>query len=268
MTRPLSISNIAWPAEHDDEALTLIRAQGFTGVELAPRKVFGPLDQVAPGALRDYRSRCDSMGLGIPALQGLLFGVEGVALFGDDAGRAALLAALSDVAVAAGLLGAHACVFGAPKLRDPGALAPDAAFDLAVGFFRRVGEIYAGEGTALTFEANAEAYGCRFVTRTEEAIDFVAAVGSPGLRLQIDTGTMFMNGEDPSVIGRAVPYAGHFHASEPQLAPLGTGGDHAPIAAALNEAGYDGSRSVEMRIAEDWRGAVIDAARLMNTIYG
>ena len=267
MMERVSISNIAWPAEQDDEALMLVRDLGFSGVELAPRKVFGPLDQVSEATLRAYRERCAAVGLAIPALQGLLFGVDGPALFGDDAGRDILRTALTDVARTARVLGAHACVFGAPKLRDPGAMDPAQAFDLAARFFRDVGAIYADEGTVLTFEANAQAYGCRFVTRTQEAIDFVTAVDSPGIRLQIDTGTMFMNGENPAVIARAVPVAGHFHASEPELAPVGTSGDHAPIAAALRAALYNGSRSVEMRAVTDWRESVTRAAGFMSAVY-
>ena len=54
------------------------------------------------------------------------------------------------------------------------------------------------EGSALAFEANAAIYGCRFVRHTAEAIALVQKVDHPGIRLQIDTGTFLIDGDDPA----------------------------------------------------------------------
>jgi sugar phosphate isomerase/epimerase len=50
------------------------------------------------------------------------------------------------------------------------------------------------------------------------------------------------------VIPQAVNSIAHFHISEPELAPIGTGGvAHPAFAAELRSAGYGGWVSVEMR---------------------
>ena len=263
---PISISNIAWPKESDDEAIDLSRRLGFMGIELAPGKVFSSSNGLAEACA--YRERLGELDLCIPAFQAIVFGVEDCALFGTDAQRANLSRHLEKVARLAGAAGAGACVFGAPKLRDPGELRPEAAFGQAVEFFAALAPAYEAEHCALTFEANAAHYGCKFVTHTDEAIALVKTVDRPGIRLQLDTGTIALNDEPESVIEAAAPLTGHFHASEPDLVPVGSSRtDHRALGRRLREAGYDGWRSVEMRACEDWQGAMRRAANVMAAAY-
>ncbi len=266
MDARISISNIAWPQESDDEAIDLAHQLGFTGIELAPGKVFSSWSALTEA--RAYREKLGEQGLSIPAFQAILYGVENCALFGADSRRANLSRHLEKVARLAGATGATACVFGSPKHRDPGNLPPEAAFDQAVEFFTALAPAYEAEQCAITFEANAAHYGCRFITHTDEAIALVRAVGHPGIRLQIDTGTMALNQEPASVIDDATPFAGHFHASEPDLAPVGsTRTDHRAFGRHLRKAGYDGWRSAEMRAGTDWQGAMRNTAATMKAAY-
>ena len=264
----LSISNIAWPAECDQEAVLLAGRLGFEGIELAPAKVFGSLEACPRNRFTDYRRWLSEHGLEVSALQAILFGVEHCELFRSQESRARLAAHLARVAEAAGLLGAKACVFGAPTLRDPGDLTPDAAFEIAAKFFATVAECFEKAGTALTFEANPAHYKCRFITETRQAIRLVEAVDRPSFRVQIDTGTIFINGEDPSIVSDAAPLAGHFHASEKDLAPLGSlGSDHGAVAAALYRGAYSGWRSVEMRSQPQWRDNMRTAMDFLRSAY-
>ena len=212
-----AVSNIAWPAEADEEALTLASRLGFSGIELAPAKVFGPLGEVSRTALTDYREALAARGLRIPALQAILFGVDDAHLFRSDAARECLLARLTRVAEVAGALEAGACVFGAPGLRDPGDLAQETALDIAAAFFARLAPRFADHGTTLAFEANPPIYDCRFVTRTREAMALVARVDTPGFGLQLDMGTVFANEEETETVVAAARACVHCHASEPRL---------------------------------------------------
>ena len=199
MIRGAAISNIAWPSLAEAEALVLARQAGFTGIEIAPAKsVAGWPDQ--PRDVLDLRRRIEAEGLSVAALQAILFGMTGVELFASEATRQRLFNHFVMLARVAGQLGASACVYGAPRMRDPGPLEAAPALDRAVDFFRSVAPVFAAEGTCLAFEANAEMYGCRFITRTREAIELVRRVDHPGFRLQIDTGTVLINGEDDGVI--------------------------------------------------------------------
>ena len=201
-------------------------------------------------------------------MQGIVYNAPGAHLFASSESREALYRHLVMIAKMAGVLGARACVFGAPKLRDPGDLSPREAGLIAVDFFRRIGPAFAAEGATLTFEPNARHYACRFITTTAEAIDLVEEIDTEGIGLQIDTGTLFLEHEDPQILIRAARHAGHAHVSEPDLAPLGTSGvDHRPVAAALRASGYRGSLSIEMRAAADWQAAIEQAVALVRETY-
>lgn len=262
MDRPFAVSNIAWPASDLDEALALLPKLGFTAVEIAPFNVFGTWDGVldaAPG----LRQRITDHGLHCAALQGILYNVPGATLFDDPA---ALHVHLDLVARLAEVLGAAACVFGAPRQRDPGTLPPAEAHAKAVDVFRAIGPAFATRGTSLAIEANARRYACRFLVTTEEAAAFVAAVDTPGIGLQIDTGTILLEHEDPAVLGRAAN-AVHAHVSAPDLAPITPGPEHLAMAASLRASGYAGAISIEMRPTPDWRADLAAAASFVRSAY-
>lgn len=263
----LAISNIAWPPTELPAALKLARRLGLEGVEIAPYNIFGRWD-VADDEIRALRSHIEEAGLVCPALQGILFNVAGAALFDGPESRAILAGQLSRIARMAGLLGASVCVFGAPKQRDPGELSVDQAKETAADFLRRLGPVFAENGATLTFEANARAYSCRFITTTAEAIDFVTYVDAEGIALQIDMGTLFLEGEAPEVLLAAAPLAAHAHVSEPGLQPIGTSGvDHGGVARTLKGSAYGGFLSIEMKAVENWQEAVEKAVRLTREEY-
>lgn len=264
----VSVSNIAWPAPVDDEAIDLALELGFEGIEIAPSKIFPDLINGASQAARYYRTRLGERGLAIPSLQAIMYGTSQCELFVSSTTRRALRDHLASIAELAGLLGAHACVFGAPKLRDPGDLNDQQAMSIAVEFFADVAPIFSSAGTCLAFEANAVQYNCRFITRTVEAIELVKQINHPGVRVQLDTGTIFSMSESPDVVGDAAPYAAHFHASEPGLVPVGSvGSNHALIAQALGQSDYEGWISVEMATTPNWQEDIRNAAKLIATTY-
>jgi sugar phosphate isomerase/epimerase len=265
--RSFGISNLAWPSAAWPDALRLMRELGVSAIEIAPFDFFKRWD-ADDDAVRALADEIAGAGMTCPAMQGILYQAPDVHLFASAEARAALRSHLARVARIADLLGAKACVFGAPRQRDPGDLTVAQAWDIAVDFFRAVAPVFADHGAAIAFEANARLYGCRFVVTTREAAAFVAAVGHPGCGLQIDTGTLFLESEDPDVLRAAAPLAVHAHVSEPGLVPIGSAGvDHAPIAAALRASGYAGSLSIEMKAVPEWRTAVAGAVTFVRGTY-
>lgn len=268
MSAGLAISNIAWPAEDDAEALDLARAAGFTGVELAPAKSFGAWDGIDLAHVRATAAALSARGLPVVAMQGILFGVTEAKLFGSPEQRTVLATHLRLVARIAGACGGVPCVFGAPGARDPGDRTASQASEEAAAFFATVAPDFAREGASLAIEANPEAYGCRFVTHTAQAVALVRRIGMAGIGLQIDAGTVMLNGEPANVLIDAAPLAVHCHASAPQLAPVAEhAAAHAPLAATLRHAGYLGRVSVEMRATADWRAAIRAAGTRMAAIW-
>jgi sugar phosphate isomerase/epimerase len=264
----LSISNLAWPDDADQEALDLITSLGFDGIEIAPRRVLGDLREVKAEQIGTYRGQLVNRGLAVSALQGVLFGASGVQLFVSETTRFAMANSLKEIARLGGALGASCCVFGAPALRDPGSLAPSATFAIASEFFQDIAPQFASEGLQLCFEAVPVAYGSRFVTATEEAYALVEHVDTFGFALLVDTATMFVNGEDPGIIEQFASRIGHVHVSEPNFVPVGTSRvDHQLIAKALATMRYDGWITVEMKASKNWQEAIQQAHGFVSRCY-
>ena len=263
----LAISNIAFPAGQLDAGLDLLGELNVGAVELAPYNIFGRWD-VARRDVEQLRKHLEARSIRCRALQGIVFKAGAAHLFASAERRQLLFQHLRTVAEMAGALGVTACVFGAPQLRDPGDIEPHRARAIAVQFLRQLGPIFASEGAALSFEPNSSRYSCRFITNTSEAIDLVRDINSPGIAVQIDTGTAFLENESPEVLAGAVPYTAHAHISEPDLVPVGsTDCDHRPFSEALRSGGYAGALSIEMRPVDDWENALRRAVVFARETY-
>jgi sugar phosphate isomerase/epimerase len=75
------------------------------------------------------------------------------------------------------------------------------------------------------------------MTTSSETAEVVRKIDHPAIRMQLDTGALAVNSEDPvTVLQDCAPLIGHIHASEPDLLPLGDGvADHAKVVAALKQ---------------------------------
>lgn len=244
----LAVSNIAWDASEDDAIASALRAEQVHAIEIAPTKWrASPLDASA-AEVAGYRRAWEDRGMRIVSMQALLFGHPEFQLFGDTSG--AMQDYLRRMTAFGAEVGAHALVFGSPKNRVRGALPIDEAMRMATDFFRPLGEFAAQHNVRFCLEANPAAYGCDFVTTTAEAVSLCEAIASSGIAVNGDLGGMTMNGESVRAsIERAADVLGHFHASEPELAPLGVAADHVAAAAALVSVEYDRWVSIEMRAA-------------------
>jgi D-psicose/D-tagatose/L-ribulose 3-epimerase len=244
----LAVSNIAWEPGEDDAIAELLRREGVGGVEIAPTKWRERPLEASSADIEAYRRAWADRGLPIVSMQSLLFGRPDLQLFGDQSTRAATLDYLRRVVDLSAKLGARALVFGSPKNRIRGALAVAEALDIACDVFRAVGEHARANDVVFCIEANPPAYGCDFITTTAEAIAVCRAVDDPAVRINADLGGMTLSREDvASTLKAAAPFIGHFHASEPNLEPLGEGAQHAVAAAALDAIDYAGWVSIEMR---------------------
>jgi sugar phosphate isomerase/epimerase len=81
-----------------------------------------------------------------------------------------------------------------------------------------------------------------------ETAKVVRQIAHPAIRMQLDTGALMINNEDPSeVLQNSSMLIGHIHASEPDLVPLGDGAtNHAAMAAAVLQQLPDHIVSIEM----------------------
>jgi len=267
----LSVSNIGWGSAPDDPAvLELLRDRGVEGIDVAPTRLWPGWEGASLASAEAWRAKLEDAGFVVPAAQSLLYQRPELTLFGDEAGRRALVEHIVWVASLLEALGGVSLVFGSPKLRDPGGMDPAAAFARARETFREIGDRVAELGTCLCIEPNPPVYGCTFVNTSAEGRALVEAVDSPGFGLHLDASGCRLAGEDPAQAVRdSVGWIQHMHASEPQLgsfeAPVV---DHAGVGAALAEVGYDRWLSIEMRPHEPALERLAEAVDHVTRAYG
>ena len=88
----LSISNIGWDAEQDEAVYRLMGAYGFSGLEIAPTRIFPE----APYSQREAAKRWSEnlkaqYGFGVSSMQSIWYGRQ-EKLFGNEEERQVLLA--------------------------------------------------------------------------------------------------------------------------------------------------------------------------------
>lgn len=267
----LAVSNIAWPRDQEDAAAALLEARGVRGVEIAPSAVWSDPTASSKRERLEYRRAWERRGIAIVAFQALLYGRPDLTIFSGPDARAATtdyLFRLIDLAVD---LGARVLVFGSPGHRRTAGLAPREADEIAETFFRGVGRVGEHYGVQLCIEPIPRSWGCEFVTTIREGLDLVRRVDSGGFGLHLDAASAAAEPDAASVIREAGTVVAHVHASEPNLAPIGSGGvNHAAFAAALRRIGYSSWVSIEMRVADRERSIdrVDEALRHAQTAYG
>ncbi len=243
----LCISNIAWEMEDDDTVYSMMNQLGFHCLEIAPTRVFStPYDQPM-ASLLSYKKHVESFGLQLVSMQSLIYNRPDVQLFTDDQSREQFKGVLKQAIDFASALNIKNLVFGSPKNR----VMHDEEHDycVAIEFFREIGAYCKEKGVLLAIEANSSMYGTNFLTTTKSAGDFVKEVNSEGISLQIDTGTMLINKEDPTIIQEYMKWVSHVHFSEMNLNVLNKENDlfYHSMFSILKEMNYQHCVSIEMR---------------------
>jgi sugar phosphate isomerase/epimerase len=245
----LAASNIAWVEEDDGRVAGLMTALGYEGLEIAPSRVWRAPLEAGQAEIADFRSRWERWGIRVVAMQALLFGRSDLAIFRSDSERRETRGHLEGMIRLGSDLGVEVLVFGSPGNRSVGDRPRAEAERLARAFFRAIGDYAAQHGVCFCIEPNPREYGCDFVTDVASAEALVAAVDSPGFAVHLDSGAFSLTGESiEETLHRAAPAARHYHISEANLVPVGSGTiDHRRMATALARAGYERWVSVEMR---------------------
>lgn len=214
----LSISNIAWTAEHDVAMYSFLADKGFSGLEIAPTRIFpdAPYDHIAEA--RDWAARLkEDYGLSVSSMQSIWYGRQEM-VFGGAEDRKALVDYTRKACKFAQTIGCKNLVFGNPRNRETLDVARD--MPTAVDFFRTLGSIAVEYDTVIAIEPNPVIYNTHFINRTEQAVEMVEMVKTNGLKVNYDLGTVIENKEDIGYLYSIGKYVNHLHVSEPYLAPI------------------------------------------------
>jgi sugar phosphate isomerase/epimerase len=260
----LSISNIGWAAEQDAQVYALMKKYGFTGLEIAPTRLFleAPYEQLSRAA--EWAAELQGQhGFTVPSMQSIWFGRQ-EKLFGTPAERKALLDYTKRAIDFASAIHCRNLVFGCPRNRN----VPEGGnADLAIPFFQELGDYALAHGTVIGMEANPPIYHTNYINDTVAAFNLIQAVGSDGFRLNLDVGTMLHNEEAADILRGNVKFIHHVHISEPGLKPIEKRGLHRDLKNILAEEDYSGFISIEMGKPDDFT-LLEDAMGYVQEIFG
>ena len=197
----LSISNLAWTIEQNESVYKLMQKHGFTGLEIAPTKIFqnNPYSHILE-AIEWNNGLKKNWGFEVSSMQSIWYGRK-EKLFGSQEEERILCEYTKKAIDFASEIGCKNIVFGCPKNRNiPLENKKDECYEKAVLFFKLLGDYSESKNTCVGMEANPEIYGTNFLNTTSEVISFVKRVDSDGFKLNLDVGTMIQNNEDISVL--------------------------------------------------------------------
>lgn len=238
-----SISNIAWTSEQDAEVYALMKNYGFTGLEIAPTRIFPevPYDKLDV-AEKWAISLKKEHGFTVSSMQSIWFGRQ-EKLFGSEDERILLINYTKKAIDFATAINCHNLVFGCPRNRN---MPEKADENIAVKFFKQIGDFAASKGIVIGMEANPPIYNTNFINDTSSALDLVKKVNSEGFRLNLDLGTMIQNEEQIDKLAGNVSLINHVHISEPGLKLIQERSLHQDLINILKKENYQGFISIEM----------------------
>jgi len=248
----LSISNIAWSNEHDDEIYEFLSRTGFTGLEIAPTRIFPqtPYDKL-PEVSSFKNELLEKYNLEISSMQSIWFGIT-ESIFDGESDRQSLVDYTKKAIDFAEAAGCHNLVFGCPKNRIiPEVMSLDECLPIAVDFFNRIGDYAATKNTCISIEANPTIYGTNFINTTAQALELNKKINNPGIRVNLDLGTIIYNNEGFKLQSDDIRHINHVHFSEPNLVPIEKRRLHIDVVKELKSLGYEGYISIEMGNKDD-----------------
>lgn len=241
----ISISNIAWSAEHDNEMYDFCEKSALNGLEIAPTRIFPdqPYRRVKEAA--EFRkSLYEKFHLEISSLQSIWFGRK-ENIFNSVEERNSLIEYTKSAFEFAHKLNCKNLVFGCPKNRNRNYSGDD--IKIAVEFFSRLGQIAQREDTVLSLEANPVIYNTNFMNTTKETYNIIKETCHKAIKMNYDLGTVIFNNEDIEEIGQLIDEINHVHISEPYLEKVNIGETQKKLIKILKNCGYKKYVSMEMK---------------------
>jgi len=213
-----SISNLAWNRSTFKEIAPQLKNIGMDGIEIAPTAFWEDLNTISPKLIRESRMYLADIGLKVSGIQSLFYGYPEFQLF-DRSQWPKMNNHLGKMFELGDLMGADVAVFGSPKNRIRGSLNLEDANEIATEFFSQLIPILEKTQITLTLEPNAPQYGADYLLSYSEVVQLSKRIGHARIVPQIDTGCLWMFGEDPAhEFLNYTPH--HIHLSSPFLGEI------------------------------------------------
>ena len=246
--------------------LSALKEIGIRFLEIAPTRVISehPYDRLdeakrfADGLYENYEMRICSM-------QSIWYG-RTERLFRGEEDIVKLRAYTEQAICFAEAIGCGNLVFGCPRNRNIEGEEEKKNLDCVYAFFQYIGDFAAAHNTCFSLEANPVLYHTNFINTTAEALQLAGQIKSPGLKVNLDCGTIIAN--DESVDELKFDQINHIHISEPGLIKIKDRGLHWEVLKRAAENGYEKYVSVEMGQSsrKDVEEVLLYVARLMDVL--
>jgi D-psicose/D-tagatose/L-ribulose 3-epimerase len=234
----LSISNLAWGEIPLDVAASRISDLGMDGIEIAPTLLWENFESISSFQVLQTKKMLSDQGLSVSGIQSLLYGHPELQLF-DQSTWQLLRNHLTLMIETASTLSAKVVVFGSPKNRVKGKISKTHANQMATDFFSTLIPVLESNDITLTLEPNAPQYGADFLMNYREVVELSQQIGSEYIAPQIDTGCLWMVGEQPSIeFQRKIPH--HTHISTPNLGRVPGDWNFGSLFEIVRNSGYKG----------------------------
>ncbi len=239
----LSISNIAWNKEQDEQMYKYLESVGFDAIEIAPTRIIEENPYSHIEEIKQFAQRIMSKyQLSISSMQSIWYGKQGNIFKKEDA--KSLIEYTKKAIDFAKEIKCKNLVFGCPKNRI---MLENCKEEDIIYFFKILGEYAKENKTIIAIEPNPTIYGTNFINYTSQAFDFVKKVNNDGIKVNVDFGTIIENKEDLSNIFENIELVNHIHISEPNLNPIEERTEHKTLAEGLKKFNYDKYISIEMK---------------------
>ena len=265
---PFAVSNIALPAFDHLRELAALPGLGFTGLEVAPSRVWR--DGWDAAKVTAYRRAVEAAGLKVVGLHSLFFDRPELGLFKAPELRAATIDFMVALSALCRDLGGTTLIYGGGRKR--GELPAEAARAETRRFLADMLPRIEAHGTKLCFEPLGPK-DSDFLNSAAECLALTDEIAHPALGLQLDAKALVENAETGAETFAAVKgRLDHFHANDPGLVPPGRTGavDHALLGQRLRAIGYGGWVSSEQRLLSeaDPLADVAQGAATLKECYG
>ncbi len=255
-----------------EDAFRFAAEAGYALVEIAPFTIAPLVTDISAAERARIRTAATRASIGIAGLHWVLAQAEGMYLTHPDAQvrrrTADYFVALVDCCAD---LGGTRIIVGSPKQRNLlDGVSYEQAWEFAAETFRDAVKHAEDRGVIICFEPLARSE-TDFVNTAAEAIRFAEQFASPSMSILLDVKAMSAEGKPvPQIIRESAGRFQYFHANDPNLKGPGFGDvDFRPIAAALRDAKYDGTVSVEVfRFEEGAETIATKSIEYLREVFG
>lgn len=267
----ISISNIAWETEQDDDIKNILVDQNIPYIDVAHSKYFNSPSDLKKSDIEQIKKRWNQYGISIYGMQSLMYGTQDLNIFGSKNSQDKMLSHLNNVCYIAENLGARKLVFGSPRNRDRSKVPTTQVENIAINFFNQLGDIAKSHQVTICLEPNPTCYNSNFMTNSYETHHIVEKTNHSNIKMQLDIGAMILNSEPAfQTIEKIKNQIHHIHISEPNLAPLNINNSfHISAAQAISKLIPELPLTIEMLTSSKTSAPkeIIDAIAVIKNIY-